>query len=142
MLAFLFIVFLVSSVYFVFHFKKEMFLQKRQLILLKHSNDDLKCKILNEKAENIEINVVFIVPDFNAALITQKCPLYLSPMESSPILTEIEMNTDVTVEDSAEINNSLWYEVCLNCENAARNKGWIEKQYILPKHDKQNEFVI
>lgn len=142
MLTFLFVVLLISSVYFVFHFKKEMFLQKRQLVLLKHTNDNLKCKIHDKESESHNVNIVFITPDFNSALVTENCPLYLSPMESSPILTEIEMNTEVTVTDSAEVSGSLWYETCFTCKDGIRTKGWVEKQYILPKYNKQNEFVI
>lgn len=133
MLGFLFVILLIGSVYFVFHFKKEMFIQKRQLMLLKHVNDELKDKMKSTKNPQNKINVLFIEPDFSIATIVEKCVLYSTFNTNSDILLILDKDTEVNIEDSAQIDNNMWYEIYLNHENRVNNKGWVEGKYISPK---------
>lgn len=133
MLGFLFLILLIGSIYFVLHFKKEMFIQKRQMMLLKTVNDELKDKMKSTKNPQNKINVLFIETNFSIGTIAEKCVLYSTFNTNSDVLLVLDKDTEVNIEDSAQIDNITWYEIYLNHENRLNNKGWVEEKYISPK---------
>ncbi|MCJ7688056.1 MAG: hypothetical protein MUO60_01820, partial [Clostridiaceae bacterium] len=70
--------------------------------------------------------------------IKESCSLHLSPMESSPVLSTVVKETSLEIQDSADIFDITWYEVCLKSQTNINNKGWVKKDFIITLDDTVN----
>ena len=104
--------------------------QKTQLKVVSRQNRDFKSKI--ESSNNAEgpILIKYKPPLFKTGTTKESCSLYLSPLENSPILSNIIKNTSLEIQDCAEVYNVLWYEISLKSQTNINNKGWIKKNNI------------
>ena len=53
-------------------------------------------------------------------------------------MSNVVKNTSLEIQDSAEIFNISWYEVCLKSQTNINNKGWIKKDSIITIDDTVN----
>jgi len=104
--------------------------QKTQLKVVSRQNRDFKTKI--ESSSNTEgpILIKYKPPLFKTGTTKESCSLYLSPLENSPILSNVIKNTSLEIQDCAEVYNVLWYEISLKSQTNINNKGWIKKNNI------------
>lgn len=132
MLAFLFLLLVIGNVAILYHFSDKVSSQRRQIISLKCENDSLKSKLSKNFPKKIDIN--YITPQSLNGIVTIKTSLYLAPISKSSIVNILEENTILKIEDTAKIQNQLWYEISLaeiNRTNSRINsKGWIKSNYV------------
>ena len=112
--------------------------QKTQLKVISMQNRDFKSKISNSRSADGPIVIKYKTPLFKTGTTKDSCSLYLSPMENSPILSNVVKNTSVEIQDSAEIFNISWYEVSLKSQTNINNKGWIKKDELITLDDTVN----
>jgi len=105
--------------------------QKTQLKVISRQNRDFKSKISSSRNTDGPIIIKYKPALFKTGTIKETCSLYLSPLESSPVLSNLIKNSTVEIHDSAEIFNISWYEISLESQTNINNKGWIKKDDII-----------
>jgi len=113
--------------------------QKTQLKITSMQNREFKSKITSSRSAEGPIIIKYKQPLFKTGTTKESCSLYLSPLENSPILSNVDKNTSLEIQDSAEIFNIAWYEVCLKSQTNINNKGWIKKYIIITQDDTVND---
>ena len=78
MLAFLFIVLVISASVILYNFQGKISSQRRQILSLKYENDSLKSKISKEIPKKIHVR--YITPQYVNALTAVKSNIYLAPI--------------------------------------------------------------
>lgn len=126
MLTFLFIVLVTAALCSSYYFTNKMSAQRKQILLLKYQNNNLKQLTKADK----DITIEYIYPNVTKGLVKRKCELLVSPLPNSAVLNLLEENTTVKIQDSGKINNELWYEVSITCDKRINSKGWIREDYI------------
>ncbi|MDP4178955.1 MAG: hypothetical protein Q8900_11530 [Bacillota bacterium] len=124
---FLIIIFASVVVFFILSNKNAS--QRRQIMMFSKQVTDLRNKLNNNNITNAypkSLTVKFKTPSINKAVTIKKCFLYIAPIESSSILTVIEINAQLDVHDSADIFGLVWYEVTIPSIDRINNKGWIK----------------
>jgi hypothetical protein len=106
--------------------------QKKQIIILSKQNKDLKNKLNNRYSKYKNLNVKYKLPEYKNGITNKPCNLYISPINDSIILTKLNENTKLDIQDSAEILDTLWYEINIETEDADRinTKGWLPEDCI------------
>ncbi len=112
--------------------------QNTQLKIISRQNREFKSKIASARSAEGPIIIKYKQPLFKIGTTKESCSLYLSPMENSPILSNVVKNTSVEIQDFAEIFNIAWYEVSLKSQTNINNKGWIKKDIIITIDDTVN----
>ncbi|BDR73979.1 hypothetical protein K144316041_26870 [Clostridium tetani] len=111
-----------------YYFNNKIAVQKRQIFVLKKQYIDFKNEKMSFAKEKIEIK--YITPSISSTTIYTNCNLFISPLKSSPLLCTLEKGTYVTIIDSAEVNNEIWYEISIDSVEKINSKGWIQSKYI------------
>jgi hypothetical protein len=106
-----------------------------QLKITSRQNREFKSKIASARGAEGPIIIRYKEPLFKAGTTKANCSLYLSPMESSPILSSIARGTSLEIQDLAELFNVSWYEVSLKSQTNINNKGWIKRDIIITIDD-------
>ncbi|MCJ7688766.1 MAG: hypothetical protein MUO60_05535 [Clostridiaceae bacterium] len=109
--------------------------QKTQLKIISRQNREFKSKIASTRSAQGPIIIKYKAPLFKTGTIKESCSLHLSPMESSPVLSNVAKDTTLEIQDSADIFDITWYEVCLKSQTNINNKGWIKKDNIITLDD-------
>lgn len=138
MLIFLFSIILICFGVYYCMMNQKLSTQKTQLKVISMQNRDFKSKISNSRSADGPIVIKYKTPLFKTGTTKDSCSLYLSPMENSPILSNVVKNTSVEIQDSAEIFNISWYEVSLKSQTNINNKGWIKKDELITLDDTVN----
>lgn len=112
--------------------------QKTQLKVISRQNREFKTKILNSCNTDGPIVIKYKPSLFSTGTTKDSCSLYLSPMENSPLLSTVAKDTNVEIQDSAEIFNISWYEVSIKSQTNINNKGWVKKDILLTIDDTVN----
>ena len=112
--------------------------QKTQLKIISRQNREFKSKITSARSAEGPIIIKYKQPLFKLGTIKESCNLYLSPMEASPVLSNVIKTTIVEIQDCAEIFDITWYEVSLKSQTNINNKGWIKKDIIATQDDTVN----
>lgn len=133
MLCFLFLFIIAAALCTSYYFTNKMSAQRKQILLLKYQNNDLTQT--SKTTNNKNITVEYISPFYTKGVIKRKCELFICPMADSAILSFLTEDTLVKVEDSANINNQLWYEISLITEERVNTKGWIKEDSIKLQED-------
>jgi hypothetical protein len=133
MLFFLFLLIIIAALCTSYYFTNKMSAQRKQILLLKYQNNDLNQASKNAKNKNITVEYIF--PLCTKGVIKKRCELFICPMIDSAILNFLTEDTFVKVEDSANINNELWYEISLITEERVNTKGWIKENSIKLQED-------
>lgn len=129
MLCFLFLIIIIAAVCTSYYFTNKMAAQRKQILLLKYQNNDLK---ENSKAErDKKISVEYILPTNTKGFIKKRCELLICPIDNSAVLNSLQEDTLVKVEDSANVNNQLWYEISLVTEERVNSKGWVKEDFMI-----------
>ncbi|HEY8892666.1 MAG TPA: hypothetical protein VIM70_20715 [Clostridium sp.] len=130
MIIFLISILLISFGVYYTIMNQKLSTQKTQLKVVSRQNRDFKTKI--ESSSNTEgpILIKYKPPLFKTGTTKESCSLYLSPLENSPILSNVIKNTSLEIQDCAEVYNVLWYEISLKSQTNINNKGWIKKNNI------------
>lgn len=128
MLFFLFVLIIVAALCTSYYFTNKMSAQRKQILLLKYQNHDLNQTSKTPKNKNITVEYIF--PINTDGFIKKKCELLICPMDDSAVLNFLTEDTLVKIEDSANINNQLWYEISLITEERVNTKGWIKDDSI------------
>ena len=114
---------------------QKLLTQKTQLKVISRQNREFKSKILSSHNTDGPIIIKYKPSLFNTGTINESCSLYLSPLEISPILSNLLKSSAVEIQDSAEIFNISWYEVSISSQTNINNKGWIKKDDIITVDD-------
>ena len=128
MLSILFILLILAALGSSYYFTNKMSVQRKQILLLKYQNNNLKHISKTNKNKNVTVEYIFPICD--EGIVKKKCELFISPIEDSAVLNFLSESTLVKIQDSATINNQLWYEVSLLVEERVNNKGWIKEDFI------------
>jgi hypothetical protein len=112
--------------------------QKTQLKIISRQNREFKSKIASTRSAQGPIIIKYKAPLFKIGTIKESCTLHLSPIESSPVLSNVVKETSLEIQDSADIFDIAWYEVCLKSQTNINNKGWIKKDNIITLDDTVN----
>ncbi|MGH4118993.1 hypothetical protein [Clostridium sp.] len=112
--------------------------QKTQLKIISRQNREFKSKIESTRNSQGPIIIKYKASLFKTGTTKEGCSLYLSPMESSPVLSNIVKETSLEIQDSAEIFDTYWYEVCLKSQTNINNKGWVKRDLIITLDDTVN----
>ncbi|MBU3180367.1 hypothetical protein [Clostridium psychrophilum] len=135
MLILLFSIFLICFGVYYYIIDQKLSTQKTQLRILSRQNREFKLKIESSHSTQGPIIIKYRPPLFKTGTTKESCSLYLSPIESSPVLSTIVKGTSIGIQDSAEIFNVSWYEISLNSQNNINNKGWIKKEVVVTVDD-------
>ena len=130
MLIFLFSIVLILFCIYYCMMNQKLLTQKTQLKVISRQNREFKSKISSSHNNDGPIVIKYKPSLFKTGSIKESCNLYLSPLESSPILSNLVKSSDVEIQDSAEIFNISWYEISLSSQTNINNKGWIKKDDI------------
>ncbi|MBC2580901.1 hypothetical protein [Clostridium sp. DJ247] len=128
MLFFLFIVLVGFSLYVSYYFSNKLHNQRKQLLLLKYQNNALKHNVKTNDTNDIIIK--YITPLYNRGIVITNCKLLLSPLSNSTVLNILNENTVIEIQDSAEVNYKLWYEISLITDDRTNSKGWVKSEHI------------
>lgn len=131
MLTFLFLLLVIGNGVILYHFSNTTSSQRRQIISLKYENDSLKSKLSKESPNKVDIN--YITPENLSGIVTIKTSLYLAPTLKSSIVNILDENTILKIEDTAKIQDQLWYEISLSGINRLsriNSKGWVRSNYV------------
>lgn len=101
-----------------------------QLKITSRQNREFKSKIASTTSTEGPIVIKYKQALFNSGTTNENCNLHLSPLETSPVLSTVAENTNLEIQDLAEIFNSSWYEVSIKSQTNINNKGWIKKDSI------------
>ena len=106
-----------------------------QLKITSRQNREFKSKIASSHTTEGPIIIKYKQPILKSGTTKENCRLHLSPLENSPILSNILKNTNLEIQDLAEIFNTSWYEVSIKSQTNINNKGWIKKDNIVTVDD-------
>lgn len=109
--------------------------QKTQLKIISRQNREFKSKISSARSAQGPTIIKYKAPLFKTGTTKDTCSLHLSPMESSPVLSNVAKDTALEIQDSAELFDISWYEVCLKSQTNINNKGWVKKDNIITLDD-------
>ncbi|MGH4122675.1 MAG: hypothetical protein ACREV6_07085 [Clostridium sp.] len=112
--------------------------QKTQLKIISRQNREFKSKIASARSAEGPIIIKYKAPLFKSGTTKEACSLYLSPMENSPVLSNLVKSTSVEIQDCAEIFDISWYEVSIKSQTNINNRGWIKKDIIITQDDTVN----
>ena len=112
--------------------------QKTQLKVISRQNREFKSKITSAHNADGPIIIKYKAPLFKEGTTKEVCSLYLSPMDNSPVISNIVKNIAVEIQDSAEIFDISWYQISLKSQTNINNKGWIKKDSIITQDDTIN----
>jgi hypothetical protein len=138
LLIFIFSIVLICFGVYYYITDQKLSSQKTQLKIISIQNRDFKSKITSLRSTDGPIIIKYKQPLFKSGSTKESCSLYISPMENSPVLTNIVQNTLVTIQDSADIFDISWYEVSLDSQTNINNKGWVKKDMIITQDDTVN----
>lgn len=138
MLIFLFSVILIGFGVYYTLMNQKLSTQKTQLKIVSMQNREFKSKIASARSAQGPIIIKYKSPLFKSGTTKDTCNLYLSPIEGSPILSNMVKNIAVEIQDSAEILDITWYEISLKSQTNINNKGWIKKDSIITQDDTIN----
>ena len=142
MVIFLFSILLICFGVYYTIMDQKLSTQKTQLKIISKQNRDFKLKIESCRSSDGPIVIKYNPSLFKTGTTNDSCILYLSPMENSPVLSNVAKSTVVQIQDCADIFNISWYEVSLTSQSNINNKGWIKKDNILTSddtaHDQEN----
>lgn len=130
MLFLLFVPLAGGALFLSYYFTNQIDIQRKQILLLKRQNSNIKNKLKFDKTTNLTIH--YIVPNFTEALIANDCNLYICPIENSIVLNSLSKNTNIKIVYGAEIKDELWYEISIENSRNINNKGWIQSEFINP----------
>lgn len=128
MLLFLFLFLVGFSLFVSYYFTNRISNQRKQIMLLKYENNNLKHKMTLEQQE--QITVKYLSPNYDEGIIKKDCNLHLRPLEDSSILSFLNENTIVQIQDSAEVNKELWYKISILAQEQTNSIGWIKSDYL------------
>ena len=109
-----------------------------QLKITSRQNREFKSKIASSHTNEGPIIIKYKQPLLKSGTTKENCRLHLSPLENSPILSNVLKNTSLEIQDLAEIFNISWYEVSLKSQTNINNKGWIKRDNIVTIDDSVN----
>ncbi|MBZ9689570.1 hypothetical protein G9F72_025170 [Clostridium estertheticum] len=138
MLIFLFSVILICFGVYYTIMNQKLSTQKTQLKIISRQNREFKSKIASARSADGPIIIKYKAPLFKTGTTKESCSLYLSPMETSPVLSNVVKSTLVEIQDCAEIFDITWYEISLKSQTNINNKGWIKKDMIITQDDTVN----
>jgi hypothetical protein len=109
-----------------------------QLKITSRQNREFKSKIASSHTNEGPIIIKYKQPLLKSGTTKENCRLHLSPLENSPTLSNVLKNTNVEIQDLAEIFNISWYEVSIKSQTNINNKGWIKRDNIVTLDDSVN----
>ena len=112
--------------------------QKTQLKIISRQNREFKSKLSSAQSTQGPIIIKYKGPLFKIGTTKESCNLYLSPVEASPVLSNLVKNTPVEIQDCAEILDTFWYEISVKSQTNINNKGWIKRDSIITQDDTVN----
>lgn len=131
MLFLIFIILIGASLYIVYDSKNKNLQQRRQILVLKKQNNNLKNKAEEKNIQSEKLTVKYYKPQNETGKIIESCPLHLAPLAASHVLANISPDTTLKLIDCAEISGTIWYEVLLDSEEGFNNKGWVKSNNIV-----------
>ncbi|MBU3110621.1 hypothetical protein [Clostridium lacusfryxellense] len=138
MLIFLFSIVLICFGVYYYLMDEKLSTQKTQIKVISRQNRDFKSKILNSRNDDGPIVIKYKPSLFSTGTTNDNCNLYLSPLENSPVLSNVAKDTLVEIQDSAEIFNASWYEISIKSQTNINNKGWVKKDILITPDDTVN----
>jgi len=132
---FLFSLLLICFGIYYFVMNQKLSTQKTQLKIISRQNRDFKSKISIANSAKGPIIIKYKLPLFKSGTTKESCDLYISPIETSQVISNVTKDTTVDIQDSAEIFDISWYEVSLKSQTNINNKGWIKKDSIVTIDD-------
>src|SRR5659263_232604 len=113
MVIFLFSIILICFGIYYTMMNQKLSTQKTQLKIISRQNREFKSKFASARSVEGPIIIKYKQSLFKEGTTKESCSLYLSPLENSPILSNIPKNTLVQIQDCAEIFDISWYEILL-----------------------------
>lgn len=103
---------------------------RHKLIVLSKENSNLKNRVKEIKKYN-SLSIKFSEPPYSYGEVKSNSLLYLSPLETSPVLCKMNTTAKIKLLCSAEILDEIWYEVLLDSPKNINSRGWIKKDFII-----------
>lgn len=108
--------------------EKYVALQKNNMLLKSQiAKLQEKCSLLNSKPAEERCNIEFLTTDNQYGLLPKNSRIRVSPINSSAILNEIDIDMKVEITEKAIAHNSIWYYVILPIESRFNSRGWVEE---------------
>lgn len=124
MYVFLIALLICISTYFYFDNSNKINAQKNQILIYKNQ----KKIISNFKTQPIVIK--YIKPEKESGILNSDTELLLYPMDKAVSVSKLSKELSVSITDSAEISDELWYYITIPSTLNVNCKGWVKSKYI------------
>lgn len=112
------------------YFNNQLDSNRRKLIVLSKENSQLKNRVKGIKKYN-SLSIKFSEPLYSYGEAKSNSLLYLSPLETSPILCKMNTSAKIKLLCTAEVLDEIWYEVLLDSPKNINSRGWMKKDFII-----------
>jgi len=123
----LFIILICFTIFLYLYFNKKIYALRKQLFLTTKQYNTIKNKYLTYKDNDI-ISIKYYIPNYKTGIISNDTYLHIAPTNKSQILKKISSNTQVSILDSSEVNNEIWYYINLPSNNNINCRGWVKAE--------------
>ncbi|NLL31466.1 MAG: SH3 domain-containing protein [Clostridiales bacterium] len=123
----LFIILLCFSAFLYFYSNKKISALRKQLFLTTKQYNTIKNRYISSTANNI-VSIKYYIPTYKTGILSNNSNLHIAPTNTSQILRVVSSNTQVSILDSSEVNNELWYYINLPTRSNVNCRGWIKSK--------------
>lgn len=125
---FLFIILACFTAFSYFYFNKKIYTLRKQLLLTTKQYNTIKSKYFSSKNNNI-VSIKYYIPTYKTGVISNDSYLHIAPTNTSQIIRKISSNTQVSILNSSEVNNEIWYYINLPTNSNINCRGWVKAKH-------------
>ncbi len=114
-----------------FYFMRQIGDNRSFILLLKRENEILKDKAKNSKKNYSSLEVKFSSPVISYGEIIANTMVFLSPLDTSPMLTMVNSPSKVKALCKAQIFDEIWYEISLEVSTNINSRGWVKSSSMI-----------
>ena len=124
----IFFILLLFIVLMYFYYENKLFRLKKQLSLTSTQFRSIRSEYRSSLSKKDGIKINFITPTIKTAITSVSGDVFLAPMYDSIKLNSFTVRMEVTILDSVQIDNEIWYYVSLPIDTTFNCRGWINRK--------------
>ena len=124
----IFLILLLIIVVMYFYYENKLFRLKKQLSLTSTQFRNIRSEYRNSLSKKDGVKINFITPTIKTAITSISGDVFLAPMYDSIKINSFNVRMEVTILDSVQIDNEIWYYVSLPIDTTFNCRGWINKK--------------
>ena len=124
----IFLILLLIIVVMYFYYENKLFRLKKQLSLTSTQFRNIRSEYRNSLSKKDGVKINFITPTIKTAITSISGDVFLAPMYDSIKINSFNVRMEVTILDSVQIDNEIWYYVSLPIDTTFNCRGWINRK--------------